>query len=202
MLNEFYYFWLSWFLWIIITFFIPKERARTAFMSWILLTMIGSQIHLEIYDHYLISLAYIGLIIGTIIFYQLQTNLLSQAIIILIVTFSLISLKIFLSIAPIWLIFSESLMIVIMSTILTLLFTKELYKRLVILISSLCLTDLLYNIILFYYFDMMHIGQITFLYELTLGVVILLVVHFLQRLRRQWMNRFKGIDYKKYSSVQ
>lgn len=201
MLNDFFYFWMSWMLWIIVTFFLKKQRLRTGFMCWILLTMIGSQIYLVFDNYVVISLAYLSIIVGVMILYLLQTNLFEQTIIIFIVTLSLNSLKIFLNIAPIWLIFSESLMVVISSVTLTLLLAKVLYKRIVVLIASLCLSEVLYNILLFQYFYKINIGDIDFLYEITLGSCAITVVHFLQQVRKQWMNKFKRIHHKKYIRI-
>ncbi|WP_412975661.1 hypothetical protein [Ornithinibacillus sp. 179-J 7C1 HS] len=172
-MDGIFYYWFSWILWVILTFFMPKNKNRTIYSVWILITIIFSNVYITS-DYLEISIAYLSIIIGG--FILLST--LKRKGILLFSAFTIMigyaSLLIWETNAPVWIFMPRLLIIPIICVLLTVILTKRFISRITISLIGLCSGEFLYSLLLTNYSITKTIGGLMFLD--TLFVVLFIIV--------------------------
>lgn len=172
-MDGIFYYWFSWVLWVILTFIMPKNKNRTIYSVWILITIIFSNLYITS-DYLEISIAYLSIIIGG--FILLST--LKRKGLLLFSAFSIMigyaSLLIWETNAPVWIFMPRLLIIPIICVLLTVILTKKFISRITISLIGLCSGEFLYSLLLTNYSITKTIGGLVFLD--TLFVVLFFIV--------------------------
>lgn len=139
------FFWFSWTLWIIATFIMKRSWLRTYLAVWILLSIIGTYVYLEI-ESLTVSLSMIILFLGSIILLTRNKHLLYH-------TFSAFTLMIGYAVFRFWEILSPGLiflprgiLITIIFSLLSCILAKNFYSRLSICILGMSAGEWVYQL--------------------------------------------------------
>lgn len=179
MTYGFIFYWLSWLLWIITTFFMKKEQLRLFLSTLILLTILGSDIYLSI-GNYDLLVSFIALII---ISGLLHANFLKPYYHL----FGSFTIMIGYTSILLWkqnsfwgILISEFYLIPSICCIIIILMIKGLYSQLVTGIIGISTGEILYGFILSGYHLPAKIGDLDFFVNLYMIVLYLLLWHIIQ----------------------
>lgn len=156
------YLWLSWILWIIVTFFMRKSRRRTFLASWILLTMIGSRLFMII-DHHHISFAYMSVICGAFLLHSKSSRWVYHLFASLTVMIGYTAILLWEYTSPIWMFLPRFVMIPFLCSFLILSLVKGFYNQLMTGLLGICAGELLYSLMLSSYHLHKPVGDLIFL---------------------------------------
>jgi hypothetical protein len=178
------FYWFSWIIWTIVTFFMKKNRRRTAFACWILLAICCSNIFIDI-EGFHFSVILLLLIVGSLLMLVKQPRLLYHLFSSFTITIGYVSMLMWEINAPVWIIFSRVITISFLLGIVTLLFSKEFYSQLAICVFGTSIGELLYHFILAGYGLRANAGDFAFLDCLLAAVISLLGLRLLLLARKK-----------------
>lgn len=187
-----YFYWLSWCLWMIYTFFAPKNRVRLLICLYILLLITLSAHDVTIYSFHM-SLAYILMLMVSYSFVMKKTGIsfiyfafASASMTMLYAAFHFLLLF-----DPVW-VFAEATWLLA----LVLLFTsfvlyRSFYDRFLVLTVSCCQGDFLYAFVLKQFSFPHPIGSLLFLDGWALATACLFIWEWLEQLLMYIDTRFQ-----------
>ena len=182
------FYWFCWIFCVITLFFLKKNKARTFFSFWILISIICSSQYIKL-DYYSVSLAFIIIYIGSFVIFSNLSNKIYHFIASFTMMIGYVGLLLFEKNSPIWLIGPRMLLISIMTSILISFLSKSFYSRLAIGLIGMCSGEILYSIILGNYHMPKPIGEFVFLDTLLLTLFMLFVLKQIQHVK-EWIRIF------------
>jgi hypothetical protein len=179
-----YFYWFCWLLWVIVTFLLPREKARTFLAIWILLTIIVSNLYISI-NIFEISLSYLFILIGGFIFLGTLQHKILQIFSAITIMVGFTSLLIWEANAPVWLFMPRLIIIPIICVLLTIMVNKQFLNRLAINIIGLCSGEFVYSVLLSNYSIMQTIGDMEFLDTLFVCLIILISIEVIRKAKNK-----------------
>lgn len=177
-MNGYVFYWVAWLVWIIITFFQTHRHIHYIIICWLFSLMITLNYYVTLFQLD-ISIAFIILLIGAIVFYG-QAQLTFQR---LITTYTLmityLSLKIWNVIAPIWFVIPTIIAIPFIISMSAITLSQSTKQRLIHILFSMTCGELFYSFILRSYHLNNQIGSISFFDYLAISIFIIVCVHIL-----------------------
>lgn len=179
MYEEFLTYWLIWIIFIIVYFFMKNGMKRSLFLFWILLTIIATNIFINI-NSTSVSMAFILLLCGAIIFYV--TN--SFSIYKMIATFSImigyVSLLMWKKITPIWFFMPSYFMIPVLSVVVITFLLHDHYAQITAALVGITFGQLIYELIIISYQLNTIIGERVFFIHISITILFLILIQFIQ----------------------
>nr|WP_221260963.1 hypothetical protein [Anoxybacillus tengchongensis] len=187
-----YFYWISWFLWIVYTFFAPKNRVRLSICLYVLL-LITLSIHEVTIFSFHISLTYILMLIGSYFFVMKQKGatfvyfaFASASLTMLYAAFHFLLLF-----DPVW-VFIEARWLLAFALLFALFaFYRSFYDRLLVLTVGCCQGDFLYAFVLKQFSFPHLIGSLSFLDGWALATACLFLWKWLEQLPMYIDGRFQ-----------
>ncbi|SHF57213.1 YphA family membrane protein [Ornithinibacillus halophilus] len=177
-----YFYWFSWIFWVVVTFFMKKNNARTMLSYWILLCITLSNVYISI-DVFHVSVTIIILLIGGFVIFTQLPNTIYHLFTSLTLMIGYTSFLIWESQAPIWLFMPREILLPLMLVALICILTYKFYYRLSIALIGICSGEFLYSFLLSSYYFSHTIGEKHFFDTLFIAVFLLFGIEFLNRLR-------------------
>lgn len=174
--------WLSWILWIIVTFFMTKSRTRTLLAIWILLTIIGSNMFIVV-ENYYISYAYLSMIIGALIMHGKCLRWIYHIFVSLTVMIGYTAILLWEYTSPIWMVLPRFVIIPSLCCLMILPLVRGIYNQLMTGLLGICSGELLYSLMLSGYHLHKPIGDSVFLDHILLIMSSLFVIHIIHQIR-------------------
>ena len=179
MYEEFLTYWLIWIIFIIVYFFMKNGMKRSLFLFWILLTIIATNIFINI-NSTSVSMAFILLLCGAIIFYV--TN--SFSIYKMIATFSImigyVSLLMWKKITPIWFFMPSYFMIPVLSVVVITFLLHDHYAQITAALVGITFGQFIYELIIISYQLNTIIGERVFFIHISITILFLILIQFIQ----------------------
>lgn len=179
MYEEFLTYWLIWIIFIIVYFFMKNGMKRSLFLFWILFTIIATNIFINI-NSTSVSMAFILLLCGAIIFYV--TN--SFSIYKMIATFSImigyVSLLMWKKITPIWFFMPSYFMIPVLSVVVITFLLHDHYAQITAALVGITFGQLIYELIIISYQLNTIIGERVFFIHISITILFLILIQFIQ----------------------
>lgn len=179
MYEEFLTYWLIWIIFIIVYFFMKNGMKRSLFLFWILLTIIATNIFINI-NSTSVSMAFILLLCGAIIFYV--TN--SFSIYKMIATFSImigyVSLLMWKKITPIWFFMPSYFMIPVLSVVVITFLLHDHYAQITAALVGITFGQSIYELIIISYQLNTIIGERVFFIHISITILFLILIQFIQ----------------------
>lgn len=184
MLNGIVFYWVSWLIWILLTFFRVYRYNRYIIMSWLFLLMITFSSYINIFG-YDLSIAFFLLLIGSMVLY-IQSPISFRFIF---VTFTImiayLTLRIWEIMAPIWFFMPSIILIPLIISLGTIILINEFTQRISQMLLGISIGELFYSLILNgYYLNNVIVSSLYFDY---LAVMVLIILC-LQIMRYIWFN--------------
>jgi len=154
----FYFFWIFW---IIITFFMPKSRKRTVFAVFILLSLCFANIYINVSIQ--VSFTYLILLFGVILLQTKQPGILYHFICTFTISIGYAALLLWESNTTIWLFTSREILIPSTIVCISHFITYGFYNRLICALFGLCIGELIFKSILYFFSFKQTIGDMEFL---------------------------------------
>lgn len=177
MANGLLFYWFSWILWIIVTFFMIKSKKRTILASWILVTILSSSIYIGTPNQQ-ISVALLLVVVGS---FALLIQL-PRVIYHLFASFTIMigyaAILLWEKGSPVWFILPRVILISFILGLLITILAKGFYNQLGICLLGLSCGELIYGLMLSSYGFHVPIGEMQFFDVLLfiLGILTLLDV--------------------------
>ncbi|ASB88689.1 hypothetical protein OZL92_04355 [Bacillus sonorensis] len=193
-MEEFYYYWSMWFLWVLTTFILEKNRTRFFASAFILLNIILSMYQVR----------FILLLNGAYLLFYAGAYLLGgyaalhRSIKRLLLHLSMVSaygfLFLFALYDPVWFILKPEWLIIILFVIMTLTFEKSFINRLALMVLGMCHGELLYSLIIRKFHEGLVAGGYSWLSMCSAGIVLLYGVSQYERLVQQIHQKWKRLN--------
>ncbi|MDC3413065.1 hypothetical protein NC797_09820 [Aquibacillus sp. 3ASR75-11] len=156
------FYWISWLMWIIITFLMPKRKTRTWLAVWVLCTIILSNTYIETIDIRLN--ASIGILfLGAILLLSTRQRWFYLTLCSIFLVFGYNGLYLWEKISPIWMVFPRTVTIPFIGLIVVTFLTKGLYEKAAIWILGSSMGEVVYSFILHGYGFQETIGDKSYL---------------------------------------
>ncbi|RDW19084.1 hypothetical protein CWR48_08520 [Oceanobacillus arenosus] len=156
------FYWFSWTLWIIATFFMKKNRLRTFLAAWILLSIIGSYVYLEIVT-LTFSLSMIILLLGSIVLLTRNKHLFYHTFSAFTVMIGYAGFRFWEILSPILMFLPKGILITIIFSLLSSILANNFYSRLSICILGMLAGEWIYQMTVIPFGFMEIIGEPLFL---------------------------------------
>lgn len=180
MIDGLIFFWLGWFLWIIVTFLIRKSKQRTNLACWILLTLLCSNIYFTI-ESYHISLTFLILLGGAILLLARLPRFMYHIFISFTIMIGYAAMLLWEKNTPVWLFLPRFILIPLISVIMINMLARGVHNRLVTGLLGISAGELIYSIILSGYDLQEAIGEMGFLDNLMVTIVLIVFLDILQK---------------------
>jgi len=176
-----YFYWFSWMLWVMYTFFMRKNKIRFVAAVSLLMVIILSPYDIDI-GSFRITYSYIFLTIFTYYFVSRRRRwpLYYMFIASLILTLAFVSYHLFSLFDPIWLFMDRTWLLALIMAGLSIVLYTDHYSRLLLLISAMCQGDLLYAVIINRYAFPHTVGSLAFLDALMASCSLLFLWYFME----------------------
>lgn len=171
--NGLIFYWLCWVLWIVVTFFMKKDKQRMFLSYWILLLILFSNLQLSI-DFHNISVSFIIFLGGALFLHVKLPRLIYHSIISFIVSIGYIGILIWVNITPLRLFLPQLITISFLLLILIMLLTNGLLNRLGAGLFGIACGEMVYSMIMANYSIQKTVGDMVF-FDCVLIVTMLLL---------------------------
>lgn len=194
MMEEFYYYWSMWFLWVLTTFILEKNKTRFFTSAFILLNIILSMYHVRLVlffnAAYLLFYAGAYMLGGYAAIHKNMRCLLLH----LSMVFAYGFLFLFALYDPVWFILKPEWLIIILFVIMTAAFEKSFVNRLALFVLGMCQGEMLYSLIIRKLYEGMVVGGYSWLSMCSAGIVLLYGVSQYERLVHQVHQKWKRLN--------
>ncbi|MBP1969624.1 hypothetical protein J2Z83_001731 [Virgibacillus natechei] len=174
------FYWFSWILWIVVTFFMEKSKNRTILACWILLSILSSDIYVVI-GSYPVSIALLLMLTGSILLLLQSPHLiyhLSASFTIMIGYAAILLWEIS---SPILIILPRVILISFILGLVVILLAKGLYSQLGICLLGLSCGEIVHGLMLSSYGFNVSIGEMQFFDNVLFLLVIIVFVNGLHK---------------------
>ncbi|MBY7143478.1 hypothetical protein KFZ56_10555 [Virgibacillus sp. NKC19-3] len=180
MINGLLFYWFSWILWIVVTFFMKKSKRRTILACWILVTILSSSLSIEMQNQQ-ISVAFLLLVGGSFILLIQLPRVVYHLFASFTIMIGYAAILFWEKSAPIWMIAPRVILISFILGLLITILTKGLYNQLSIGLLGLTCGEMINGLMLSSYGFRITIGEMQF-FDLLLFILVILV--FLEMLHK------------------
>ncbi|GGA61190.1 YphA family membrane protein [Ornithinibacillus halotolerans] len=167
------FYWIAWFLWIIVTFLLPKTTFRTICAVWILCAIIVTNLYITI-GYLEISITYLALLLGGFVYIASLERKYFHIFTAITVMVGYTSLLIWEANAPVWIFLPRILLIPFICILLISFVSKHLHHRLAIALTGISAGECLYSVLLANYSISQTVGSFKFLD--TISVILFIVI--------------------------
>jgi len=161
LMNGFLFYWMSWLLWVIVTFFLNKSKLRTILACWLLIIIFTSNTYVSI-DNYTLLLGYVIFFLGVIFIHTLLPRPFYHLFVSFTIMIGYTSILLWKDGSSLSLFIPELIFIPIFSSFLILLLTTKLYSRVITGVLGMSTAELLYGFIITEYQVNITIGNLAF----------------------------------------
>jgi len=190
------FFWMSWIFWVIITFFMDKTRRRTHLAILLLMAIAGANTYISIKQQQ-ISLSFLFIIGGAFLMHGKSQKWKHYMFVSITIMIGYTAILLWEKISPIWMIIPEYLLIPFMCGMIIIVLIKDFYQRLMTGLLGICAGELLHKLILSSYHLQQPIGDLRFLDQLIILVIILYVNDLMQRISMSFVTFARSYFFKK-----
>lgn len=181
------FYWTSWFLWGIVTFFFVKNSTRILLATSILICIICSHLYIVFIPYQMIVSFGVLIVVLTFKYVQLNKTLLH-----LLATFTIIigytGSRIWFISTPLSLFITEQILISLFMTFLICIMMYNLHTRLIVGLLGIAFGEVFYSLISISYYMDYTIGNLAFFDQLALIILFILFVDQMKR-SRQWLTQ-------------
>ncbi|MFC1287772.1 hypothetical protein ABE057_05160 [Bacillus paralicheniformis] len=193
-MEEFYYYWSMWFLWVLTTFILEKNSFRFYASAFILLNIILSMYQVQLFLHF--NAAYLSFYIGA--FMLCGYLRLHKSIKRLLLHLSMVSaygfLFLFALYDPVWFILKPEWLIIILFVIMTAAFERSFAARLGLFVLGACQGELLYTFVIRKLYGDIAAGGYSWLSMCAAGIVLVYGISQYERLMHQFYHKWKRLN--------
>ncbi|MFD2045877.1 hypothetical protein ACFSTA_13195 [Ornithinibacillus salinisoli] len=184
MINGLYFYWISWTLWVIVTFFMKKNTKRTLLSYWILVSIIVSNAYFT-FDYYDISLTFISILIGGFLLFPHISRMVYHMFCTFTMMIGYASILIWEGQAPIWLFMPRFVLIPLICIFMICILVRGLYPRITVALVGICSGEFLYSHMLSNYYISYVVGEMIFFDTLSLILFIIIGIEWIRKLKRK-----------------
>ncbi|MBP2240692.1 hypothetical protein J2Z40_001251 [Cytobacillus eiseniae] len=192
------FYWVSWMVWIMATFFMKKDQLRLK-LSWILLVIIIASPHIVPIFQFEISMA--GIFLCSIFFYLAtkmeRLKMVYGCICAFIIMLAYVCFHLFELFDPVWLIFPRNWMLSVMVVFLALILQENKRNRMYIIILGSFQGEILYALILSKYSFPYLIASLTFLDTMTIALGLVALWNGIELLASFYEKYFNQLEREK-----
>ncbi|QGS68825.1 hypothetical protein CV093_11235 [Oceanobacillus sp. 143] len=173
-------------------FYFKKNRLRTFLASWILLSIIGTYVNLQI-ENLTVSLSIIILFLGSIVLIARNDNLLYLIFSAFTLMIGYASFRFWELLSPVLMFLPRGLLITVLFSLLTCILTRNYYSRLSVCLLGMLAGELIYQLTVSYIGFNEVIGELFFfdyLLSTVLFITFLKVVHKVSNATFNWIRNF------------
>ncbi len=174
------FYYLCWLLYIIVYFFVPVKRTRNLLLTIILLYICLSSLNITM-GLFVISSSFIMLLISTVILFGLSIVRTYEILIIFVSMLTYAGLLIWEKMAPVFFFMPGTIMVASLIVFLVCMLIKSFVLRFIVIVSSLTLGQLMYELLLYIYLGNDVIGSFYYLNYLLVTILFLLLVQTMTR---------------------
>ncbi|MCT2537399.1 hypothetical protein NC661_00405 [Aquibacillus koreensis] len=174
--------WVSWLIWIMITFFMGKDNKRTQLACWILLIIISAGITFTV-SSITFSATVSVLYIGALFVLAKSKDWLLQTMKCVCLVFGYAGLLFWEQISPIWLFAPRLLIITVLGFIILQFLSASFFERCMIWCLGVTTGEIIHGLILNSYGLRESIGDLAFMDVLFIEISFLIIAQFLKELR-------------------
>ncbi len=171
--NGLIFYWFCWLIWIVVTFFMKKDKQRLFLACWILLLILFSNLQLSINFHN-ISVSFIIFLGGILFLHVKLPRLIYQSIISFIVSIGYVGILIWVNITPLRLFIPQLITVSFLLLILIMILTNGLLNRLGAGLFGIACGEIVYSMIMANYSIEKTVGDMVF-FDCVLIVTMLLL---------------------------
>lgn len=179
MFEKFLYYWLLWIIFIIVAFFMDTSRKRLYLLIWLLLVIICSPYDIT-FNKIELSVAFLMLLIGTIIFFAIESVTWYKFFVSFTLMLCYISLLIWEKITPVWFFMPSYFLIPFLMVILILLLVRKFYDRLSVALVGVAFGQFIYELLLISYKLHDVIGDEIVFIHISLIILFITIMNFFQ----------------------
>lgn len=179
MYEEFLYYWLIWIIFIIVYFFMKNGMKRSLFLFWILLIIIATNLFINI-NGTSVSMAFIFLLCGAVIFYVTNTFSIYKMIATFSIMIGYVSLLMWKKITPIWFFMPSYFMIPVLSVVVITFLLHDHYEQITAALVGISFGQSIYELIIISYQLNTIIGERVFFIHISITILFLILIQFIQ----------------------
>ncbi|TFJ93802.1 YphA family membrane protein [Lentibacillus salicampi] len=184
------FYWFSWILWVIVTFFMKKSRYRAILACWLLLLVLCSEFHIS-FEPYEMTLSYLVILSGALMLHARIPGIFFHLFVSFTIMIGYTAALIWESHVPLKHFFSPTLAISCFLFVLIVLMTSGLWHRLACGLLGMAGGEMLYSLIIANYSILDVTGDKRFL-DLVSVIILSLVCHdSVLRLTQTIVKRFR-----------
>ncbi|MEI3610802.1 YphA family membrane protein [Pseudogracilibacillus sp. SO30301A] len=188
--EEFLFYWLMWVFFIIVYFFMETGRKRTLFLFWILITIITTNMFLNI-NGVSVSIAFLCFLLSVIIFYVTDVFSIYKMIATFPIMIGYVSLLMWKKITPIWFFMPSYFMIPILSVVVISFLLQKHYEQITAALVGISFGQLIYEMIVISYRLNNIIGEQVFFIHISITILLLIIIQFFQTCLFMILNKFR-----------
>lgn len=188
--EEFLFYWLMWIIFIIVYFFMDTGRKRTLFLFWILITIITTNMSLNI-NGVSVSIAFLCFLLSVIIFYVTDVFSIYKMIATFPIMIGYVSLLMWKKITPIWFFMPSYFMIPVLSVVVVSFLLPKQYEQITAALVGITFGQLIYEMIVMSYRLNNIIGEHTFFIHISITILLLIIIQFIQTCLFTISNKFR-----------
>ncbi len=188
--EEFLFYWLMWIIFIIVYFFMDTGRKRTLFLFWILITIITTNMSLNI-NGVSVSIAFLCFLLSVIIFYVTDVFSIYKMIATFPIMIGYVSLLMWKKITPIWFFMPSYFMIPVLSVVVVSFLLPKQYEQITAALVGITFGQLIYEMIVISYRLNNIIGEHTFFIHISITILLLIIIQFIQTCLFTISNKFR-----------
>ncbi|MUK87256.1 hypothetical protein GMD78_02420 [Ornithinibacillus sp. L9] len=182
-MDGIYFYWFSWIIWVVVTFFMNKTKKRTFISCWILLSITTSNVYVTVYQ-YDMSLTFVSILMGGFFLFSYIPRTTYHLFCAFTMMIGYSSILIWEGQAPIWLFMPRYILIPLIAILMVCLLAKGLYPRIAIILVGICSGELLYCHMLSDYYISKVIGEMVFFDTLLIILFGLICIEAIQTLKQ------------------
>ncbi|WP_100010782.1 hypothetical protein [Lentibacillus sediminis] len=178
------FYWFSWILWIIVTFFMKKGRVRTLLACWILLVLIFADAYIIINEHDL-SLGFVWIFFGALIWLLQLPRVTYHIFASFTLTIGYTGMLYWAQASPVWLFLPRTFLLSFLLSLILFLLAKEFISQAGIGLFGVCCGEIVYALTLSSYGFPEAVGEMAFLDNLLAVMIIIGAIDILQKGRKR-----------------
>lgn len=178
------FYWFSWILWIIVTFFMKKGRDRTLFSCWILLVLIFADAYIIIHGHDL-SLAFVWIFLGALIWLLRLPRRTYHIFSSFTLMIGYAGMLYWAQVSPVWLFLPRTFLLSFLLSLILFMLAKEYVSQAGIGLLGMSCGEIVYALTLSSYGFPEAVGEMAFLDNLLAVMIIIGAIDILQKGRKR-----------------
>lgn len=191
-----YFYWLSWLLWIVVTFFQRSGKYKTSLSVGLLMIIIFANVLIPL-KNYQFSLSFLLLLLLSIALFLKVKKPLYHVIIAFMIMIGYSGILLWILYTPLWLFLHELILIPLLCNIVIMILTRGLLQKITVLLFGMCFGELFSQLIFMSYGMQKGMGSLQFFDQLFTSLVVLLLLHGIQRGLQQVSEGLNNYKHKR-----